>query len=194
MLTSLPADKFSDNYSGAKSKLEDAIKYRSGLLTTPLDAGTLQKVQSEISNLEMAKGRLDDIYQGSQRLLDVFKGTNYAYDIDKWNQQTKNDYEKVQDGALMIGKILLDHPALEKYLGTKAFFAGEKYWQVAAMGHMAYYATGFFLDILAQKTAWEPLTANLQNNLNYNTQAMESLRQKAAKTYQEIGCIEAALR
>jgi hypothetical protein len=94
----------------------------------------------------------------------------------------------------MIGKILLDHPALEKYLGTKAFFAGEKYWQVAAMGRMAYYATGFFFDILEQKTVWEPLTANLQNNLNYNILAMESLSQKAAKTYQKIDCIKAALQ
>ena len=194
LLTSLPADKFVDNYTTAASKLEDEMKYRTGLLTTPLDAAAKQEIQSEISLLQTIKARLEDIYKRSTLLLDVFKGANYAYDIDKWNQGTKDEYTKIREGALLIGRILLDHPKLEAYLKTKSFFAAEKYWQVLAMGRMAYYGTGFFLDILAQKIAWEPLTGTLQNDLKNNIQAMENLRQKAENTYREIGCIGDALR
>jgi len=192
LLTSLPANKFIDNYTVAKSKLGDAMKYRTGLLTTPLDAAAKKEIQSEILRIQMAEGRLDDIYQRSMRLLGVYKDARLTYGFQKWTLQEQDDYAKIKDGMVLLGKIILE-PKLEKYLNTKAFFAGEKYFQVAAMGRMAYYGTGFFLDILAQKIAWEPLTANLQNNLNYNTQAMEYLRQKAAKTYQEIGCINAVL-
>jgi hypothetical protein len=194
LLTSLPADKFMDNYAVAKTKLNDAMKYRTGLLTTSLDPGAKKQIQTEILRIQMGKERLSEIYEGSGRLLDVFKGTNYAYEIDKWNSETRNDYKKVQDAALMIGKLMLDHPKLEEYLNTKAFFAGEKYFQVLAMGRMAYYGTGFFLDILAQKLAWEPLTGKLQNDLEDNVQAMGHLREKAAALYREIGCIENALR
>lgn len=194
LMTSLPADKFLDNYNVAKSKLDDAIKVRTGILTTPLDPAAIQKVQSEITSLEIAKGKLDDIYQNSQKLLDVFKGTNYGYEIDKWNSEEKGEYEKAQDGAVMIGKILLDHPALEKYLSTKAFFAGEKYWQVAAMGRMASYATGFFFDILNQQFAWAPLTASLNESIEKNARAMDVLRFNSEKTYKEISCLEAALQ
>ncbi|HEY9162343.1 MAG TPA: PDZ domain-containing protein [Desulfomonilia bacterium] len=194
LMTSLPADKFMDNYNVAKAKIDDAIKVRTGMLTTPLDAADLQKVQGEIRSLETARVKLDDIYQNSSKLLDVFKGTNYGYEIDKWNSQEKSEYEKAQDGAVMIGKILLDHPALEKYLSTKAFFAGEKYWQVMAMGKMASYATGFFFDILNQQFAWAPLTASLNENIERNAHAMDVLRFKAEKTYKEISCLEAALQ
>lgn len=194
LMTSLPADKFMDNYNVAKSKIDDAIKVRTGMLTTPLDAADLQKVQSEIRNLETARLKLDDIYLNSSKLLDVFKGTNYGYEIDKWNSDEKAEYEKAKEGAVMIGKILLDHPALEKYLSTKAFFAGEKYWQVAAMGKMASYATGFFFDILNQQFAWSPLTAGLMENIQKNALAMDMLRFKAEKTYKEISCLEAALQ
>ncbi len=194
LMTSLPADKFMDNYNVAKAKIDDAIKVRTGMLTTPLDAADLQKVQSEIRDLETAGLKLDDIYLNSSKLLDVFKGTNYGYEIDKWNSNEKAEYEKAKEGAVMIGKILLDHPALDKYLSTKAFFAGEKYWQVMAMGKMASYATGFFFDILNQQFAWSPLTAGLTENIQKNALAMDMLRFKAEKTYKEISCLEAALQ
>ncbi len=61
------------------------------------------------------------------------------------------------------------------------------------MGKMAYYAWGFYLDLLTQQAIWEPMTNKLQNNLNYNMQAMEHLRQSAAKTSQEIRCMEGLL-
>ena len=194
LLINLPADKFLDNYEVAKDKLEDAMKYRTGMLTTPLDSATREQIESEIRQIQIGREHLDEIYQRSERLLHLFEGANYGYDIDKWNAEERDDYQKVKDGALMIGKIALDSPKLEGYLKTKDFFIGEKYYQVLAMGRMAYYAAGFFQDILAQKLAWEPLTGNLRNNLNTNIQAMEALRKKASETYREIGCIENALR
>lgn len=193
LLINLPPDKFLDNYEVAKDKLEDAMKYRTGLLTTSLSSAARKRILAEIRQIQIGREHLDEIYQGSERLLHVFKGANYGYDIDQWNSETRDDYKKAKDGALMIGKLVLDYPKLEEYLKTTDFFRGEKYFQVLAMGRMAYYGTGFFLDILAQKLAWEPLTGKLQNDLKNNIQAMENLRRKAAGSYREIGCIESAL-
>ncbi len=194
LLINLPADKFLDNYQVAKDKLENAMKYRTGLLTTPLDSTARKQVETEIRQIQIGREHLDEIYQRSERLLHVFKGANYGYDIDKWNSEEQDDYKKVKDAALMIGTIALDYPKLEEYLKTKDFFIGEKYYQVLAMGRMAYYAVGFFEDILAQRLAWEPLAGKLQSGLEENMRAMEDLRKKAAATYREIGCIESALR
>jgi hypothetical protein len=192
LLISLPADKFLDNYAVAKSKLEHAIQDRIGRLTTPLDAAGLQKVQGELTRLQTAKARLDDLYQRSARLLEIQKGAGATHDFQNWTLEEQDDYAKIKDGGLLIGKLVLD-PALEGYLKNKAFFSGERYWQVAAMGRMAAYATVFFLDILAQQMIWEPMTANLQNNLDDNVRGMETLREKAISISREISCIEAAL-
>jgi hypothetical protein len=58
------------------------------------------------------------------------------------------------------------------------------------MGKMAYYAWGFYLDLLTQRAVWEPMAMNLQSGLANNTAAMEHLRQRAEITSREIRCLE----
>ena len=194
LLTSVSLDAFGAEQVKRVKGIEDAIKGKIALKTTPLNAAALQKVEEDIKLLQSTKFRSEEAYSSTDNLIALFKGVRYANDIDDWQRKNQSAWERAKTSLALLGNLALDHPALEKWLGKKAFFAGEKLWQVAAMGKMAYYAWGFYMDILTQIAIWEPMTANLQNNLNYNTQAMESLRQKAAKTYREIGCIEAKLR
>ncbi|MCX5817504.1 MAG: PDZ domain-containing protein [Proteobacteria bacterium] len=194
LLTSVSLDAFGAEQVKRVKGIEDAITGKIALKTTPLNAAALQKVEEEIKLLQSTKFRLEEAYSSTDNLIALFKGVSYANNIDDWQRKNQSAWERAKTSLALLGNLALDHPALEKWLGKKAFFAGEKLWQVAAMGKMAYYAWGFYMDILTQIAIWEPMTANLQNNLNYNTQAMESLRQKAAKTYREIGCIEEKLR
>jgi hypothetical protein len=64
---------------------------------------------------------------------------------------------------------------------------------VAAMGKMAYYAWGFFLDIVNQQVFWESMVNKQQNELKNNMQGMEHLRQRAEQASQEINCLEKLL-
>ena len=61
------------------------------------------------------------------------------------------------------------------------------------VGQATYYASSFFYDIMKQQFVWQPVMAELQKSLAYNAQSMDKLRRDAAKTSQEIGCLEKLL-
>jgi hypothetical protein len=193
LTTSVSLDAFGAEQVKRVKGIEDAIQGKIALKTTPLDAAGLQKVEEEIKLLQSTKFRLEGAYASTKNLIALFKGANYGKDIDKWQRENQGAYERAKTSVSLLGNLALDHPALEEWLGKKAFFYGESLWQVAAMGKMAYYAWGFYADILAQRAIWEPMTNKLQNELQYNMQGMEYLRQRAEQTSQEIRCLEKLL-
>ena len=193
LTTSVSLDAFGAEQVKRVKGIEDAIKGKIALKTTPLDAAGLQKVEEEIKLLQSTKFRMEEAYASTEKLIALFKGANYGKDIDKWQRENQGAYERAKTSVSLLGNLALDHPALEKWLSKKAFFYGERLWQVAAMGRMAYYAWGFYADILAQRAIWEPMTNKLQNELQYNMQGMEYLRQRAEQTSQEIRCLEKLL-
>jgi len=194
LLTSVSLDAFGAEQVKRVKVIDDAISGKIALKTTPLNAAALQKVEDEIKLLQSTKFRMDEAYKSTDNLVAIFKGVGYGKDIDEWIRENHSSWERAKNSLALLGNLALDHPALEKWLSKKAFFYGEKLWQVAAMGKMAYYAWGFSMDILAQQKIWEPLAGKLRNDLINNIQAMEQLREKAAETYKEIKCTEKALR
>jgi hypothetical protein len=193
LTTSISLDAFGAEQVKRVKGIEDAIQGKIALKTTPLDAAGLQKVEEEIKLLQSAKFRMEEAYASTEKLIALFKGANYGKEIDKWQRENQGAYERAKTSVSLLGNLALDHPALEKWLSKKPFFYGETLWQVAAMGRMAYYAWGFYADILAQRAVWEPVTNKLQNELQYNMQGMEYLRQRAEQTSQQIRCLEKLL-
>lgn len=194
LLTSVSLDAFGAEQVKRVKGMEDAIKGKISLKTTPMDSAALLRLEEEIKLLQSTKFRLEDTYVSTQQLVDTFKGTKYGKDIDDWRRKNQDAYDRAKSGLALVGNIALDHPTMERWLGKKAFFYGEKLWHVAAMGKMAYYAWGFYLDILTQQAIWEPMTIKMQNELKYNVQAMEHLQQSAKQTSQEIGCMKTLLK
>jgi hypothetical protein len=172
----------------------DAIAAKIALKTTPQNAASLRAIEEEIILLQSAKFRSEEAYAATAHLVDGLKMSKYGKDVDDWRRENEDDWERAKSGLALAANLFLDHPALERWLGKKAFFAGEKLWQVATMGRMAYYAAGFAYDILAQWAVWEQMTHRMQNDLKYNVQAIERLRQRAEQTSKEIGCLENLLR
>jgi hypothetical protein len=193
LLTSVSLDAFGAGQVKRVKGIEDAIQGKIALKTTPLNAAALQKVEEEIKLLQSTKFRTEEAYTSTENLIKLFKGANYGKDIDDWQRKNQGAYERAKTSLALLGNLALDHPALEKWLSKKAFFYGERLWQVAAMGRMAYYAWGFYMDLLTQRAFWEPMANNLQNELQYNMQGMEYLRQRAEQTSQEIRCLEKLL-
>lgn len=190
LLTSVSLDAFAAEQAKRVKGIDDAIQGRIALKMTPLDAGALQKAEEEMKLLASAKFHAGEAYASTERLIDLFKGVKYGKDMDEWRVKNQDLWNRTKSWWALVGNLALDNPALEKWLGRKAFFAGEKLWQVATMGKMAYYAWGFYLDLLTQRAVWEPMAMNLQSGLANNTAAMEHLRQRAEITSREIRCLE----
>jgi hypothetical protein len=196
LLTSVSLDGFAAEQAKRLKGIDDAIAGKIALKTTPQDVASLAKIDEEIAVLRSARFRSEEAYAATEQLVDAFKMSKYGKDTDDWRRENENEdlSERTKSGLALVANLALEHPWLERWLRTKAFFVGEKLWQVAAMGKMAYYAWGFAYDILAQWAIWEPMTRRLQTDLKYNMQGMEHLRQRAEQTSKEIGCLEKLLR
>lgn len=190
LLTSVSLDAFAAEQAKRVKGIDDAIQGKIALKMTPLDAGALQKVEEEMKQLYSAKFHSDEAYQSTERLMDLFKGVKYGKDMEEWRVKNQDLWDRTKSWWALVGNLALDHKGLDKWLGRKAFFAGEKLWQVATMGKMAYYAWGFYMDLLTQQAVWEPMAKTLQSGLKNNMAAMEHLRQRAENTSREIRCIE----
>ena len=193
LLTSVSLGAFEAEQAKRVKGIEDAISGKIALKSTPLNAGDLKKVEEEIKTLQSAKFRMEEAYSSTRNLIAIYKGTTYGKDIDTWQRENQGASQRAKTSWSLLANLALEHPALGKWLGKKAFFYGEQLWQVKAMGKMAYYACGFLEDIVAQWAYWEPMTNNLQNELRYNVQGLEYLRQNAKQTSQEINCLEKLL-
>lgn len=194
LLTGVSLDAFGAEQVKRLKGIEDAISAKIALKSTPQDPAALRAIEDEIKLLQSAKFRTGEAYASTEELVKHFKRSKTAKDIDDWRRENEGLKERAKSGLSLVAGLALDHPWLEKWLGKQAFFAGEKLWQVATMGKMTYYAAGFAYDILAQWVIWEPMTHRMQNDLKYNVQALERLRQRAEQTSKEIGCLESWLR
>lgn len=196
VLIDLPLAKYADIHSTKVKQLDDTVKSLIARSMTPMSAAEREALSREIQLVQSLKANYVDSYTSTGRLLDVYAGAGYGRDIYKWDQDTRNsDFRKrALEGAMLAGKILLDHPKLEEYLSKKDWFGNNKLWQVVTMGKLAAYASDFFWDVMNLYAAWGPLADKLQSDLKNNTQAMEHLRQKAAQTSQEIDCLEKLLK
>lgn len=195
-LIDLPLDKYVDIHSSKVKQMKDEITGLIGKSTTPMSDAARAALNQEINLKSALRANYEDSFAATGKLLVLYKAANYGNDIYKWEQDGRNssDNKKAQDGALLAGKILLDRPKLEEYLSKKEWFGNNKLWQVVTMGKMASYASGFFWDVMDLYVAWGPQVAKMKSDLNYNTQAMEYMQQKAAQTSLEISCLEKLLR
>jgi hypothetical protein len=194
LMTSVSLDAFGAQQDKRVKSIDDAIQGETALKLTPLDAAALQKVEEDTKLLQSAKFRSEEAYAPTSKLIDLFDAASYGKDIEDWRTKNQDALERAKSGLALVGNLVLDHPALERWLGRKAFFANDELWQVRAMGKMTYYACGFFQDVVTQLAVWGPMTSKLQNELEYNVQGLEHLRQSAEQTSQEISCLEGLLR
>lgn len=192
MLTDLPLAKYADIHSSKIAELENYIKSQNQLRTVPMSDSAIKAIEFDIAQMTALRNNYQEAFSSTERMLNIYAGTNYGSDIDKWDQDTRSsgDRKRGFEATKLGGKIMLDHPWLEKYLTSKDWFGGNKLWQVVAMGKMAWTASDFFWDIMNQYGAWQPMANSLLKDLQFNAQAMDQLRLKAQKTSQEIGCIE----
>ncbi len=195
-LFDLPMDKYMDIHNSKIKQMKDEIAGLIARSSTPMSDAARAALAEEIRLKSALAANYADSVANTARLLDLYKGANYAKDIDKWEQAGKESggFQRGVDTALLIGKILLDHPRLEEFLKKKEWFANDKLWQVVTMGKMAAYASDFFWDVMDLYVVWGPQVARMKNDLRYNMQAMEQLREKAARVSREIDCLEGLLR
>lgn len=194
LMTGTSLDAFGAEQAKRLKGLDDAISAKIALKSTPQDAAALRAIEDEIRVLQSAKFRAQEAYAATEAWVKHFKLSKMAKDTDDWWRKNEELKERAKGGLMMVAGWAIDHPWLEKWLGKQAWFAGEKLWQVATLGKMTYYAAGFAYDILAQWTVWEPMTHRMQNDLKYNVQSIERLRQRSEQMSQEIGCLQSWLR
>jgi hypothetical protein len=195
-LVDLPLAKYADIHEEKLKQLRYEVTAAIGKSTTPLSASGRELLQQEITLKGALAQRYEDGFKSTARLLDLYGGAGYGRDIDKWDRDTQHsdDRKRALEAAKLAGQILLDHPRLKDYLSPKEWFGGNKLWQVVAMGKLAAYGSDFFWDVMNGYLAWAPHVGQLNNDLQGNVQAMENLRQKAAKTAHEIECFEKLLQ
>jgi hypothetical protein len=191
-LVDLPLAKYADLHKEKIRELEHLISGQIALSTTAMDPSARKAVELDIQMLGALKERYKDAFASTERLLQLHAGAGFGRDISKWEAETRDSTLRKRglEATTLAGKILLEHPYLEKYLSRQDWFGANKLWQVVAMGKMAAYASDFFWDIANQYAAWGPLAASLQRDLQFNAAAMAQLREKAGRTMQEIGCLE----
>ena len=195
-LIELPISKYSEVYEEKVKQMEYEIKSMIGKSTTPMSEAAREALSQDIKNMSILKSEYQNAFGINKKLLETYQGAGYSRDTYAWEQAGKQNgaWKKALDGAKLAGQILLDNPKLENFLSKQEWFGGNKLWQVVAMGKMASYGTGFFFDVLDLYGAWGPQAARMQKDLNYNTGAMENMRQKAERTLQEINCWERLLK
>lgn len=194
LMTGVSLDAFSAEHVKRLKGIDDAIAAKVALKSTPQDPASLRAIENEITLLESAKFRAGEAYASTDELVNQFKRSKTTKDVDDWWRENEGLVERAKSAVALAAGLSLDHPWLEKWLGRQAFFAGEKLWQVTTMGRLAYYAAGFGYDILTQWTIWEPMTHRMQNELQYNVQAIEKLRLRAEQASREVDCLKTMLR
>jgi membrane-associated protease RseP (regulator of RpoE activity) len=196
LLTDLPLAKYADAQKVNLARMEKYIAKKSLERATPMSADALKALERDIEKMAALKDQDTKAVEALERMLAVYSGAQYGSDIDKWDQgtRTSGDRQRSLDAILLAGKILLDHPWLEKMLSHQDWFGGNALWQVTAIGKMAWTASDFFWDIMHQYAAWGPLSAELQKDLKANNAAMEKLRLKAKENVREIQCLKDLMR
>ncbi len=97
LLTSLPIDKYKNDYEASRKAILDQISGKIALKTTPLRAEELRKVDAEVRDLQIQKDQLEALYKRSLNLLDGFKAATYAKDTESWNRETTIKDVKTKD-------------------------------------------------------------------------------------------------
>jgi hypothetical protein len=184
-----------------KSNYEDALRSIEGVKAAWLakaaaetDPGKLAQLQKELTALDTLSQSITD----TNRLIKNYQDTKLFTDVEKGHQEAQTISAQLRNAVGGIAQIALNQPklkdaldtALVKYTGKSLDFFSSLY----TVGKTTNYVCGFFGDIMRQQFAWKPVMEELQKSLTFNAQAMDKLRQDAARTSQEISCLENLLK
>lgn len=136
------------------------------------------------------KYRYETIYGQAARLEKRLGEAKATYDLDQWSGADKSDFAKMKDGMMQLTEMALGDPALGGALKIGRI-TGENLLRWLSLYKAVAIGAGFFGDIVAQKLAWGPVMAELEQSLDQHRQALDRLRRRAADLRLQIQCLEA---
>ena len=193
LLLDAAPDKLKGNYEDVLQSV-DALKASwLAKVAVETDPRKLAEMQKNIDTLNTLGKSLSDTNQ----LIKNYQDTKLFADVDKGNREAQNISEQLKNAVGGIAQISLSQPWLKEAIDADLLKRTGKsfdfFSSLFTVGQATYYTSSLFYDIMKQQFVWQPVMAELQNSLAYNAQSMDKLRRDAAKTSQEINCLEKLL-
>ena len=186
-------DKIKGNYEEVLQSVDGLKAAWLAKAAAETDPRKLAEIQKNIDSLNTLGQSLAD----TNRLIKNYQDTKLFADVEKGNREAQNISEQLKNAVGGIAQIALSQPWLKEALDAELLKRTGKtfdfFSSLYTVGQATYYASSFFYDIMKQQFVWQPVMAELQKSLAYNAQSMDKLRRDAAKTSQEIGCLEKLL-
>ena len=186
-------DKIKSNYEEVLQSVDGLKAAWLAKAAAETDPNKLVEIQKNIDSLNTLGQSLTD----TNRLIKNYQDTKLFADVDKGNSEAENLSKQLKNAVGGIAQLALSQPWLKEALDAELLKRSGKtfdfFSSLYTVGQATYYASSFFYDIVRQQFAWQPVMTELQKSMAYNTQAMDKLRQDAARTSQEIGCLEKLL-
>ena len=193
LLLDAAPDKLKGNYEDVLQSVDGLKAAWLAKAVAETDPRKLAEMQKNIDSLNTLGKSLTDTNQ----LIKNYQDTKLFAEVEKGNREAQNISEQLKNAVDGIAQIALSQPWLKEAIDADLLKRTGKsfdfFSSLFTVGQATYYTSSLFYDIMKQQFVWQPVMAELQNSLAYNAQSMDKLRRDAAKTSQEINCLEKLL-